>query len=69
MVHSNITCSTVLLNDDGEVRISMQKHCMTISKEEKLSHSDVQAVEDIMMQLLKKCRKGNKLISANNLCH
>jgi len=62
LVHGNITCSSVLLNDDGEVKISMQERCTVMSKEIKRAHPDVQAVED-MMQLLKK-REGSE---ANDL--
>ena len=56
LVHGNITCSSVLLNDDGEVKISMQERCTVMSKKTK-GHPDVQAVEDVMMQLLDK-REG-----------
>ena len=57
LVHGNITCLSVLLNDDGEVKISMQERCTVMSKETKWRYPDVQAVEDVMMQLLKK-REG-----------
>ncbi|KAL8832496.1 MAG: hypothetical protein Q9191_000223 [Dirinaria sp. TL-2023a] len=63
LVHDDITCSSVLLNDDGEVKISMQERCTIMSKEIKRGHSDVQAVEDIMRQLLGK-REG---AAANDL--
>ena len=52
LVHGNITCSSVLLNDDGEVKISMQERCTVMSKETIRGHADVQAVEDVIMQLL-----------------
>ena len=67
MVHGNITCSTVLLNDDGQVKIGMQECCTARSKGDKMDHPDVQAVEDIMMQLLEKRRKGKDPIKANDL--
>ncbi len=41
LVHGNITCSSVLLNDDGEVKISMQERCTVMSKEIKRAHPDV----------------------------
>lgn len=58
LVHGNITCSSVLLNDDGEVKISMEERCTAKSKETKRGHPDVQAVEDVMMQLLEKRERG-----------
>ena len=63
LVHGDITCSSVLLNDDGEVKISMQERCTVMSKETKRGHPDVQAVEDVMRQLLGK-REG---AAANDL--
>jgi len=63
LVHGNINCSSVLLNDNGEVKISMQERCTVMSKEIKRGHPDVQAVEDFMMQLLEK-HKGSE---ANDL--
>ena len=63
LVHGNITCSSVLLNDDGEVKISMQKRCTVMSKEIKRGHPDVQAVENFMTQLLEN-REGSE---ANDL--
>lgn len=41
LVHGNITCSSVLLNDDGEVKISIQERYTVISKEVKRGHLDV----------------------------
>ncbi len=67
IVHDNITCSNILLNDDDHVKIDVQKCCMIISKEDNINHSNVQAIEDIMMQLLKKRRKSDKIIDANDL--
>jgi len=67
IVHDNITCSNILLNDDDHVKIDVQKCCTTISKEDNINHSNVQAIEDIMMQLLKKRRKSDKIIDANDL--
>jgi hypothetical protein len=58
LVHGNITCSSILLNDDGEVKIGLQERCTVMSKETKRGHLDVQAVEDVMMQLLKKRERG-----------
>ena len=58
LVHGNITCASVLLNDDGEVKISMQERCMVMSKETKRGHPDVQVLEDVMMQLLEKRKRG-----------
>ncbi|KAL8644731.1 MAG: hypothetical protein Q9210_007106, partial [Variospora velana] len=57
LVHGNITCSSVLLNDDGHVKISMQERCTVMSNKTKMGHPDVQAVEDVLMQLLEK-REG-----------
>ena len=54
LIHDDITCSSILLNDDDEVKISMQKRCTIMSKEIKRKHPDVQAVEDVMRQLLRK---------------
>lgn len=67
MSHDNITCSTVLLNDNGQVKIGMQDCCTNISKGDKMDHPDVQAVEDIMMQLLESRRKGKSPVEANDL--
>ena len=67
MVHDNITCCTVLLNNDGLVRIDMRECCTATSKGDKMDHPDVQAVEDIMMQLLEKRRKVKGPIEANDL--
>ncbi len=64
IIHGNITCSNILLNDDGHVKIGMQECCTTISGD-RLNHPDVQAVEDIMIQLLEKRRKSDKAIGAN----
>lgn len=58
LVHGNINCSSVLLNDDGEVKISMQERCTVMSKDTRRGHPDVQAVEDVMMQLLRKREGG-----------
>ena len=63
LVHGDITCSSILLNDDGEVKISMQERCTVMSKETKRGHPDVQAVEDVMRHLLEK-REG---AAANDL--
>ncbi len=41
LVHDNIICSFVLLNDDDEVKISMQERCTIMSKEIKRGHLDV----------------------------
>lgn len=58
LVHgNNITCASVLLNEDGEVKIGMQEHCAVMSKETKRGHPDVQALEDVMMQLLENCKE------------
>ena len=65
LIHNNIICSSVLLNNDNEIKISMQKHCTVMSKEIKREHLNIQTVEDFMMQLLKKCKRGK----ANDLCH
>lgn len=67
IVHDNITCSNILLNDDDHVKIDVQKCCTIILKEDNINHSNVQAIEDIMMQLLKKRRKSDKIIDANDL--
>ena len=67
IVHDNITCSNILLNNDDHVKIDVQKCCTIISKEDNINHSNVQTVEDIMMQLLKKRRKSDKIIDANDL--
>ena len=67
IVHGNIICSNILLNNDDHVKIDVQKCCTIISKEDNINHSDVQTVEDIMMQLLKKRRKSDKIIDANDL--
>jgi tRNA A-37 threonylcarbamoyl transferase component Bud32 len=67
IVHGNLTCSNILLNDDGHVKIGVQECCTTISKGDNINHPDVQAVEDIMMQLLEKRRKSDKAIGANDL--
>ena len=66
-VHGDTTCSTVLLNDDGQVKIGMQECCTATSKGDKIDHPDVQAVEDIMMELLEKRRMGKAPIEANDL--
>ncbi len=67
IVHDNIICSNILLNNDDHVKIDVQKCCTIISKEDNINHSDVQTIEDIMMQLLKKRRKSDKIIDANDL--
>ena len=59
LLHGSIACSSVLLNDDGEVKISMQERCTVMSKETKRGHPDVQAVEDVLMQLLDKREGAN----------
>jgi hypothetical protein len=41
LVHDNIICSFVLLNDDNEVKINMQERYTIISKEIKRGHSNV----------------------------
>jgi len=58
LVHGNISCSSVLLNDDGQVKISMQERCTVMLKETERGHPDVQALEDVMMQLLEKRKRG-----------
>jgi hypothetical protein len=58
LIHGNIACSSVLLNDDGEVKISMQERCTVMSIKTEKGHPDVQAVEDVMVQLLKKRKRG-----------
>ena len=58
LVHGNITCSSVLLNDDGQVKISMQERCTVMSKETERGHTDMQALEDVMMQLLERRKRG-----------
>lgn len=65
LIHDNITCSSVLLNDDDEIKISMQKRCTIMSKEIKREHSNVQTVKDFMMQLLKRRSRSE----ANDLRH
>ena len=67
MVHGNITCFTVLLNNDGQVKIGLQECCTATSKGDKMDHPDVQAVGDIMMQLVEKRRKDKGPIEANDL--
>ena len=69
IVHDNINCSNILLNDDDHVKINVQKCCTIISKEDNINHPDVQAVKDLMMQLLEKRRKSDKIIDANDLRH
>ena len=67
IVHGNITCLTVLLNNNGQVKIGMQEGCTGTSKGDKMDHSNLQAVEDVMMQLLEKRRKVKGLIEVNDL--
>lgn len=67
MVHGSIICSTVLLDDDGQVTIGMQECCTVKPKGDRMDHPDVQAVEDIMTQLLEKHRKGKDPIKTNDL--
>ena len=67
MVHGSITCSTVLLNDDGQVKIGMQECCTATTKRDNMDHPGVQAIEDVMMQLLEKRGKGEGPIEANGL--
>ncbi len=58
LIHDNISCSSVLLNDNDQVKISMQKRCMIMLKQIERRHSNVQTLEDIMMQLLKKRKRS-----------
>jgi len=60
LIHDNIICSSVLLNDDDEIKISIQKRCTIMLKEIERKHSNVQTVEDVMIQLLKR-RKRNEV--------
>ena len=65
LVYGTINCSTVLLNDQGEVKIGIQE-CYTGS-EVGSSHADVEAVADIIMQLLEKRRKSEDSADASTL--
>ena len=49
LIHDDIICSFILLNDDDEIKINMQKRCTIMSKEIKKRHSNVQIVENVMM--------------------
>ena len=64
LIHDDIICLFVFLNDDDEIKINMQKRCTIMSKKIKRRHSNVQTVEDVMRELLKKRKK----IAANDLC-
>jgi len=66
LVHGTVNCSTVLMNDKGEVKIGMQEHC-TAGSEVDHSHADVEAVADIMMQLMEKRSKNEDSIDASTL--
>lgn len=57
LIHDNISCSSVLLNDNDQVKISMQKRCTIMLKQIERRHSNVQTLEDVMMQLLKKRKR------------
>ncbi len=57
LIHDNIICSSVLLNDNDQIKISMQKRCMIMLKEIERKHSNMQTLEDVMMQLLKKRKR------------
>ena len=67
IVHDNINCLNILLNNNDHVKINVQKCCTIILKENNINHSNVQAVENLMMQLLKKRKKSDKIIDANDL--
>jgi hypothetical protein len=65
MVYCKIACSTVLLNDKGDVKIAMQECCEVFSNNKK--HLDVQATADIMIQLMEKRTRDQSLINTDDL--
>ena len=58
LVHGTIDYLTMLLNDDGDVKIGMQESCTTVSKSDH-GQADLEAMADIMIQLLK-MRSGSE---------
>jgi len=83
LVHGDLTCSSVVLNQDGVVKIgtprqrphrlslidSIANHecCRTASPEDRRDRSDSQALGDIMMQLMEKRDRRNGTIGADDL--
>jgi hypothetical protein len=60
LIHDNIICSSLLLNDDDEIKISMQERCTIMSNETERRHPNVQTLENVMMQLLEKRKRGER---------
>ena len=63
LIYDDIICSFIFLNDDDEIKINMQKRCTIMSKKIKKKYLNVQIVENIIKQLLKKHKK----IATNDL--
>lgn len=67
LVHGDMTCSNVLVNQEGVIKIANQECCRAASSEDRRDHPDVQALGDIVMQLMEKRKKRNEVIGASDL--
>ena len=41
LIHDNIICSFIFLNENDKIKINMQKRCTIMSKDIKKEHSNV----------------------------
>ncbi|KAG9228274.1 hypothetical protein BJ875DRAFT_477910 [Amylocarpus encephaloides] len=64
--HRSLTCSNILLNTDGDVKIANQECCHVIS-EPKGSPRDFGALSSITMELMQKYVKEDGAIGVDNL--
>ncbi|MCJ1446767.1 MAG: hypothetical protein MMC23_007274 [Stictis urceolatum] len=56
LCHGNLNCTTVLLDNDGRVKIGMQEYCEIIKNQS--GYRDVAALGNIMDQLMKRPSRG-----------
>lgn len=68
MIHGEISCSSILLNDIGDVKISMQENCRSISKVDQTNNVDRRGLNKIIIQLIEK-RTRDEISNQNDLCH